>query len=78
MNPEHDRILVEFFETNEGKAALTALMEFVGWNDMPQPTDVATANYQNGMKAVVARILLAYGRIANPAAVENQNPMGFR
>lgn len=77
INPEHDRPLVEFFESDSGKAALTALMEFVGWGDMPSPTDIATANFQNGMKAVIARIFLARERVANPSVYNNPNPLGF-
>ena len=66
INPAHDRPLAEFFDSDAGKAALSALMDFAGWNDMPMPADVATANFQNGMKAVVARILLAYEKVKNP------------
>lgn len=77
INPAHDRALAEFFETDAGKVALTALMDFTGFNDMPEPADVATANYNNGMKAVIARILIAYERVRNPSTQPNQNPLGF-
>lgn len=77
LNPAHDRSLAEFFETDKGKVALTALMDFVGYNDMPMPADVATTNYNNGMKAVIARILIAYERVKNPSAQPNPNPLGF-
>lgn len=76
-NPQDDRALVEFFESEAGKAALAALQAFVGYDAMPQPTDVATANFQNGMKAVIARINLAYIRVSNPNMFDNRNPLGF-
>ena len=77
MNQAHDRALAEFFESDAGKVALTALMDFAGYNDMPQPEDVATANYNNGKKAVIARILIAYERVKNPSTQPNPNPLGF-
>lgn len=77
INPDHDRPLVEFFESEGGKAALNALMEFAGWEAMPTPVDVATANFQNGMKAVIARIFLARERLQNPSVYNNPNPLGF-
>ena len=76
-NPADDRALVEFFESESGKVALLALQNFVGYDTMPTPTDVATANFQNGMKAVIARIRLAYVRVSNPDIYNNQNPLGF-
>lgn len=76
-NPQDDRILVEFFESESGKMAFNALQSFVGYDLMPTPTDVATANFQNGMKAVIARIHLAYARVSNPGVFNNQNPLGF-
>lgn len=77
INPAHDPALAEFFNSDAGKVALTTLMDFVGYNDMPEPVDVATANYNNGMKAVVARILIAYERVKNPLSQPNPNPLGF-
>ncbi len=76
-NPQDDRALVEFFESEAGKAAFAALQTFVGYDLMPQPADVATANFQNGMKAVIARIHLAYARVSNPGIFNNPNPLGF-
>lgn len=73
---ELDKQLSTFFETDAGKIALSALMEFVGWNDMPMAQDVATANFENGKRAVVARILLAYARTAE--STQEENPFGFR
>lgn len=77
INPEHDRPLAEFLETDAGKAALSALMDYVGFNDLPEPMNEAEANYNLGMRAVVSRILMAYERVKNPG-VDNPNPLGFQ
>ena len=77
MAHELDRPLVYFFETDQGKAALSALMACCGYNDMSLPEDVATANYRNGAKAMIARILIAYERVKNPSTQPNPNPLGF-
>ena len=77
INPANDRALATFFDSDAGKVALSALMEEVGWSDMMGPMDGATANFINGEKSVVARILLAYARLTDPAAKPNLNPLGF-
>lgn len=78
LNPEHDRPLAEFLETDAGKAALSALMDFTKFNDLLEPMDTATANYYLGMRAVVSRILMAYERVKNPGIGNNPNPLGFQ
>lgn len=73
---ELDKQLSTFFETDEGKVALSALMVFAGWNDMPTAQDVATANFENGKRAVIARILTAYARRSE--SLQEKDPFGFR
>lgn len=74
IRQEHDKPLAEFFETKQGKAALSALMDYVGYYDVPVAESVEQANFNAGGRAVIARILLAYEKVANP--VEN-NTLGF-
>jgi hypothetical protein len=74
-----DKILYTcFYTTDEGKIALQALQVWAEFNDMPQPADLATANFKNGMKAVIARIFLANGLITSPESIQDRNPMGLR
>lgn len=77
INPVNDTAIATFFDSEQGKAALSALMAEIGWNDMREPMDIASANFINGEKNVIARILLAYGRLTDPVAKPNLNPLGF-
>lgn len=77
MSPELDRPLVYFFEDDKGKAALSALMACCGYNDLVPPETGDRANYRNGAKAMIARILIAYERVKNPSTQPNPNPLGF-
>lgn len=77
MSPELDRPLNEFFETDKGKAAFTALMACCGYHDMPLPESEKVCNYRNGAKALIARCLIAHERLRNTIVQSNPNPLGF-